>query len=67
MVDVLLGINLIFSRNYFHQHLPEKDPGLLQTSKIDGRSRPEVFCKKGVFRNFAKFTGKRLRQSLFFK
>ena len=29
-------------------------------------SRPEVFRKKGVFRNFAKFTGKHLRQSLFF-
>ena len=29
-------------------------------------SRPEVFCKKDVLRNFAKFTGKHLRQSLFF-
>ena len=29
-------------------------------------SRPEVFCKKGALRNFAKFTGKHLRQSLFF-
>ena len=29
-------------------------------------SRPEMFCKKGVLRNFAKFTGKHLRQSLFF-
>ena len=29
-------------------------------------SRPEVFRKKGVLRNFAKFTGKHLRQSLFF-
>ena len=29
-------------------------------------SRPEVFRKKGVFRNCAKFTGKYLRQSLFF-
>ena len=29
-------------------------------------SRPEVFCKKGVFRNFAKFTGKHLCQKLFF-
>ena len=29
-------------------------------------SRPEVFFKKGVFRNFAKFTGKHLCQSLFF-
>ena len=29
--------------------------------------RPKVFCKKGVLRNFAKFSGKHLRQSLFFK
>ena len=29
-------------------------------------SRPQVFCEKGVLRNFAKFTGKHLRQSLFF-
>ena len=29
-------------------------------------SRPEVFCKKGVVRNFAKFTAKHLCQSLFF-
>ena len=28
-------------------------------------SRPEVFCNKGVLRNFSKFTGKRLCQSLF--
>ena len=28
-------------------------------------SRPEVFCKKGALRNFAKFTGKHLYQSLF--
>ena len=35
--------------------------------ETDGSSRPEVFCKKVVFRNFAKFTGKHLCQSLFFK
>ena len=29
-------------------------------------SRPEVFCKKSVLINFAKFTGKHLCQSLFF-
>ena len=29
-------------------------------------SRPEVFCRKGVLRNFAKFTGKNLCQGLFF-
>ena len=30
-------------------------------------SRQEVFCEKGFLRNFAKFTGKHLCQSLFFK
>ena len=29
-------------------------------------SRPEVFCKKFVLRNFTKFTGTHLCQSLFF-
>ena len=29
-------------------------------------SRPEMFCRKGVLRNFAKFTEKHLCQSLFF-
>ena len=29
-------------------------------------SSPEVFCKRGVLRNFAKFIGKHLHQSLFF-
>ena len=29
-------------------------------------SRPEVFCKKGVLKYFAQFTGKHLCQSLFF-
>ena len=27
---------------------------------------PEVFCKKGVLRNFVKFTEKQLSQSIFF-
>ena len=34
---------------------------------LNRRSRPEVLCKKGVLWNFAKFTGKHLHQSLFFK
>ena len=29
-------------------------------------TRPEVFCIKGVLKHFANFTGKHLRQSLFF-
>ena len=30
------------------------------------RQSPEVFCKKGVLKSFAKFTGKHLCQSLFY-
>ena len=33
---------------------------------VFGSSRSKVFCKKGVFRNFTKFTGKHMCQSLFF-
>ena len=40
-----------------------KKPGF----KRNGSSRPYVFCKKGVLKNFIKFTGKHLCQSLFFK
>ena len=39
---------------------------LFEISKFRS-SRPEVLCKKGVLRNFTKFTGKHLYQSLFFK
>ena len=35
-------------------------------SSSSRRSRPEVFCKKSVLINFAKFTGKHLFQKLFF-
>ena len=33
---------------------------------IFGSSGPDVFCKKGVLRNFAKFIGKHLCRSLYF-
>ena len=36
-----------------------------KTSWKHRSSRPVVFCKKGVIRNFAQFTGKHLCQSLF--
>ena len=35
-------------------------------SALYRRSRPEVFCKKSVLRNFVKFTGKHQCQILFF-
>ena len=33
---------------------------------INQKQPSEVFCKKGVLRNFVKFTGKHLCQGLFF-
>ena len=39
----------------------DTDEGLLTR-----RSPPEVFYRKGVLRNFAKFTGKHLCQTIFF-
>ena len=58
----------LFQRFYLNQRKSdtEKFHLLLSTSKKVRRSRPEVFCKKGVLKNFTKFTGKHLRQSLFF-
>ena len=38
---------------------------MMNLSKLRS-SRPEVFCKKGALRNFAKLTGQHLCQSLFF-
>ena len=36
------------------------------SSWISRNSHPEVFCKKGILRNVAKFTGKHLCQRLLF-
>ena len=34
--------------------------------QVDRSSRPDGFCKKALFRNFAKITGKNLCQNLYF-
>ena len=39
---------------------------LKKNGNITRSSHPEVLCKKGVLRNFTKFTGKHQCQSLFF-
>ena len=38
----------------------------LRKIPIDRSVRPKMFCKNGVLTNFAKFTRKHLRQTLFF-
>ena len=45
-----------------HQHGCCKQKNLI----LFRSGRPELFCKKGVLRNFAKFTGKHLCQRFFF-
>ena len=39
---------------------------ILTNKPIQKKSRAEVFCKKGVPKNFVKLTGKNLCRSLFF-
>ena len=63
---------IYYRQNYknFNEELFLKDfenSNLLANSDNARSSHPEVFCKKGVLRNFAKFTGKYLCQSLFFQ
>ena len=47
----------------YHEHADNSQVGQHPNFRS---SRPEMFCKKGVLRNFTKFTGKHLCQSLFF-
>ena len=66
--------NVIFQNNFFTRdsqvivsiRFTIKSCSLfLQLQNVRG-SHLEVFCKKGALKNFAKFTGKHLFQSLFF-
>ena len=56
-------VNLIFNKIKLKRYNHQKST-LLRS--INRSSRSEVFCKKSALRNFAKFTGKHLCQSLFF-
>ena len=52
--EILKGTKIYCAQTYRY---------LICSNMIFRSSRPEVFSKKGVRRNFAKFTGKHLRQS----
>ena len=55
----------LYTKSPSHSHLPSLfNPIVIST--FYRSSRPELFCRKGVLRNFAKFTGKHLCQSVFF-
>ena len=80
IIDISLKGNIIFNKKYFFKYSGNyrkfcyksnseimKLESLYQNGPTRYRSScPEVFCKKSVYRNFAKFTGKHLYQSLFF-
>ena len=56
------GFSEIFKYTFFH-----RTPPVAASEKLKAKAVVRtVFCKKGVLRNFAKFTGKYLCQSLFF-
>ena len=66
MQNNLLNVN---SHNYTTNQQPINDATKMVNLTADmpdfRSSRPEVFCKKDVLRNFVKFTGKHLCLSLF--
>ena len=54
-------------RNSWVEYFSFRKKKLSKVELISFRcSHPDVLCEKGVLRNFAKFTGKHLCQSLFF-
>ena len=60
-LDMVLNTPLSHKlRTYYYNTHICKDPNDYRSS------RPELFCKKGALKNFAKFTGKHLCKSLFF-
>ena len=63
LADLLLGVSTLL------MCFNESSRASWNSNKIPifyRSSRPEVFYKKGVLRNFVNFTGKHLCQSLFF-
>ena len=50
----------------FFLHLSLNCDKVCGSPSMDRSSRPEVFCEKGVLKDFSKFTGKYLCQGLFF-
>ena len=58
MFRLLIVLNFLLIDFNMYLHLIEKDSSVRS-------SRPEELYKKGVLRNFAKFTGKQLCRSFF--
>ena len=60
-LDMVLNTHLSHKLSFYHYNADVcNDPNDYRSSP------PEVFCKKGVLKNFAKFAGKHFCQNLFF-
>ena len=60
-------IKSLFNRyNACNLHRVTHDYGGWRRLSMVRSSHPDMFCERGVLRNFAKFTGKHLCQSLYF-
>ena len=67
---IRMGIFLFKLVSYLNSAQTKLRPKILRNPMVNlhiRSSRPQMFCKKEVLRNFPKFTRKHLRQSLFFK
>ena len=69
--DFILQLHRVPEKNHSKTNRINKVKEMLMVNEesrllIFRNNRQEVFCEKGVLRNFAKFTGKHLCQSLFF-
>ena len=58
---------LLLKKKWFLVKWSIKSPVSLKHAANLRSNHPEVLCKKGVLRNFAKLTGKHLHQSFFNK
>ena len=77
--DIQLYFDILFKTNLFSPNQSRLKPDefciselvsvfldICQSSEVEQNQLQEVFCKKDVLKNLAKFTGKQLWQSLFF-
>ena len=58
--NAIQQLNSIENNCFFFCNKEDSKRNLRQIITMDRSSRPEVFYKKGVLRNFTKFTGKHL-------
>ena len=65
-LSVVMNMCFMYGVIYYRYHLTIFATKFSHRCLTKQKQPPEVFCKKGVLRNFAKFTGKHLCQSLFF-